>query len=1135
MININRFSIKNVKTKRVFMFAKVITFFLILGINAAYASSYSQNTKISLHLKNKAIKELFNEIEKNSEYIFFYQDASIDAGTKVSVDAKDKTLNEILDQAFTNTGYAYKISDRQVLISRKTTNSKVDQPEQNNKMIIRGNVSDMQGLPLIGATVSVKNTKTVAVTDIDGNFSIDIPDKYAVIEVRYIGYIPREETVGNRQIINFILEEDIGQLDDIVVVGYGTQKKESVVGSISTITPRELNTGTTRSISNNLAGNIAGVIGVQRSGEPGYDNSSFWIRGISTFQSAKNPLILIDGIERSLNNISIEEIESFSVLKDAAASAVYGVRGANGVILITTKRGQVGKPQIKARVEHSFTKPVKLPEFLGAADYMQLLNNLSQENGGGLPYSEEAIYRTRTGYDWELYPDINWMDAITKDNGSNTRASLDISGGTERLRYSFILSYFGENGIIAKDKRREWSSDLTVRRYNVRTNVDYNLTTTTLLRLNIGGYMQDRKSPPGSINDLFGQAFVTPPHVHPTQYSTGEIPQVVGRVNPWAIATQTGYKDTNNMKFESIIELEQSLKFILPGLKFKGLFSFDTYTTTYVTREGKPYYYDPAKTRDPETGELELGKPINEDGKDFLEYKKEADWGHNSKYLEWSFSYDQTFNQKHNVHAMFLYNQREYKDGSKVPSRRQGIAGRTSYIFNSRYIAEFNFGYNGSENLSKKHRFGFFPSVALGWIVTEEEFMQPATKILSKLKIRGSYGLVGNDQFDRKFAYITELSESNEGYAWGNDANYTRYERMEGHPGVTNLKWETVAKTNIGLEVGLLRNAIDLQIDWFKENRRDIFQKRVNFPNSAGFVQLPYANFGKVDNTGVDISLMVNKSLTKDLHIGVRGTFTYAKNKIIEQDEDMGKIGTNRQRTGHSVNQIFGLVADGLYTEADFIDIENGILADGLPVPEFKDQRNLKPGDIKYLDLDNNGIINSMDETAIGGTWDPEIIYGFGLSLAYKSIDLGVNFQGSGRTYSMIGRGNEFMPGSNMGTTGNIYANALNDRWKPDNPRQDAFYPRLTYGRDTHNSQSSTWWLKNMSMLRMKNLEVGYSFPKNWIRNIALSNARVFVRGTNLLTFSDFKLWDPEVSSKDSNGLSYPINKSLSFGLELNF
>lgn len=1082
--------------------------------------AYSQSSSITLNIENKPIKEVLTEIEKASNYLFFYQDNALSKNQNVSIHVTNQAIEKVLDQLFKDTDNSYKISDRQIFISSNKEN-KTSTGEEKRK--ITGTVYDKDMKAFPGVSVVLKNQTIGTTTDLDGHYFIEVPNKESVLSFSFIGYKDQDVVVGNRVNVDIELKEVVNDLDEVVVVGFGSQRKLSVVGSITSIEPTKLQEGTTRSLSNNLGGRLSGVIAVQRSGEPGYDNSDFWIRGISTFGGNRRPLILIDGVERSLNDLDPEEIASFSILKDASASAVYGVRGANGVILINTKRGEIGKPKVSVRFEQSVTEPVRLPDFVGAADYLEILNKIREEAGKDGLFSPERIANIRNQTDPDLYPDVNWLNAISKDYASNTRTNLNISGGNNVLRYVLIASHYGESGILARDKSQEWNSSMTLNRYNVRSNVDIDVTSTTLVRLNIGGYIQNRNKPPQSIDDLFQEAFSIPPYVHPTRYSSGEIPRTPERTNPWALATQQGYERNYSNKIESLFSIEQDLKFLLSGLKVRGLFSFDSYSDNWVKRSKSPDYYNPATGRDKD-GNLEL--VIASYGQEFLGHEKGSGWGNRSMYVEGNISYTQNFG-KHYLDIMTMYNQRNYDDGDKLPYRNQGIAGRFSYSFARKYIGEFNFGYNGSENFARGKRFGFFPSVAVGWLLSEESFMEALKQDLSKIKFRFSYGQAGNDRIDgRRFPYITTIGDT-DGYKWGVDNNFNRSGRREGDYGNPDLTWETVTKANLGIELGLW-NAIDLQVDFFKENRKNIFMQRKTIPGSSGFINTPWANYGKVENKGIDISLNINKQLSEKLFVSFLGTFTYAANKIIEQDEAITVIGTNRSGTGKPIGQLFGLEHERLFTNDDFENIETGTLKSDIPNHTYGPVR---PGDIKYRDINGDKVINDLDRTAIGRTEDPQIVYGFGTTVKYLNVDFSFFFQGLANTNRIIG-GNNFIPGSGAGALGNIYSNA-DDRWTLENPRQDVFYPRLSETKSANNTEASTWWLKDMSFLRMKNIEIGYQFSRKLIQKIGLHNVRVFTRGSNLLTFSRFKLWDPEIGV--NNGLKYPIMKSVSFGVEVNF
>lgn len=1114
-----------------FLFFIISIFYLFSTpvLKASESDEYMQTKSFTVSIQNKTVKDVIHYIEDNSEFIFMYTKNLL--GTldrKVSIHVENKNISAIMEQLIAETGITYEIKGRQVVLSQAAPISQ----QQKKEIHINGTVWDEHGNPLPGVNVVVKGINTGTTTNIDGNYFLDVPGKSSILSFTYIGFEPQEATVGGLININVNMKELSTGLNEVVVVGFGSQKRESIVGSITTIEPGLLKQSPTRALSNNLAGQLAGVIAVQRSGEPGVDGSNFWIRGISSFQDAgRSPLVLVDGIERSLDDMDPSEIESFSVLKDAAASAVYGVRGANGVIIVNTKRGKLGKPSIDVHYEQGFTQPVKLPKFIGSSQYLSLMNELSLDGGGSQIYDPEMIEKYRTNADSELYPNVDWLDAITRDHASNQRANLTVTGGSDILRYALVASYYGERGIFERDKSQTWDSSTKLNKYNMRSNVDVNITKTTIARVSIGGYLQETN---GMIDDgdtrasdhVLSGAFETPPFVHPAIYSSGQIPKVKSRINPWSRATQHGFTTYSSAKIESMFSLEQDLNFLLKGLKAKGIFSFDRYIKSGIVRSKGPDYYYPAVARK-EDGSLDI--TIADYGQMFLGSDQKKEWGNKATYLEGNISYSNRFGE-HNVDGMFMYNQRDYQDGSIVPFRRMGIAGRASYTYGNRYIGEFNFGYNGSENFAKGYRFGFFPSVAVGYLFSEEPFMVKYKDIFSKIKLRGSWGLVGNDQLEgRRFAYITTIDGHNDNeYKWGVNNDYHRTGRYEGDFGIPYLTWETVEKVDIGLEVGLW-NMLDLQIDWFQEHRRDIFMKRNTIPSSGGFMNTPWANYGKVDNKGVELSLTFNKQLNKDWYVGIRGTMTYAKNKIIQKDEAQGVMGTNRQRTGLPIGQLFGLVADGLFTENDFVDMEKGILKEGIPNHTFSSK--VRPGDIKYIDIDKDGAITDMDEVPLGGTTDPQIVYGFGTNISYKNVDLNIFFQGNGQTYRFIG-GDGFLPGSSMGAMYNINEN-YQDRWTPENPQQDVFYPRLTYGRNDNNMKESTWWLRNMSMLRVKDIEVGYRFPKTWIGKAGLKSLRLYLKGSNLLTFSKFDMWDPELDTR--NGMKYPIMKSLSVGLDVNF
>lgn len=1010
------------------------------------------------------------------------------------------------------------------------TENRVLSVEQQATFKVRGQVIDNNKEPLIGVVVSTEDGKSPVrvITDIDGMFTIDVPQGTHSLTFSYIGFKKHTERVSGSKVINVMMEEETNSFDEVVVTGFSSQKKASIVGAIETIKPSELQFGSTRTLSNNLAGKLSGVIGIQRSGEPGYDDSNFWIRGISTFSGNSSPLILIDGVERDLNNVDVAEIESFSILKDASASAMYGVRGANGVIVITTKHGKVGPPSIKLHMEHSITQPTQFPDFLNAPDYMTLLNKLADQGGVPLPFTQQTIDRTRSGYDPDLYPDVNWIDAITKDYAYNTRVNLDVSGGSDYLRYSVVASYFKETGILEQDKSLDVNNATNNQQFNLRTNIDMDLTKTTLLRVNIGGFLNRFKKQRCNTDEAFNEAFITLPFVHPTRYSDGAIPVVSNGHNPWATVTQQGYDFMTSSKIQTLFSLEQDLKMILPGLKIKGLFSFDRWNRSTRGRVSKRATVYPATGRD-EHGNLIYTQGTV--GDESMTAYNNGEYGNTRVYFEGDLMYKQRFG-KHDIDAMLLYNQQAYDNGSYQDYRKQGIAGRLSYTFDNRYVGEFNFGYNGSENFAKGKRFGFFPSFALGWLMSEEPWMEKAKKVFSKIKFRGSIGQAGDDNIGgRRFAYLTTVNANAEGYIWGTTGQMNFSQGItEGEIGVSNLTWETVTKANLGVELGLW-NMLDLNFDIFREKRKDIFMKRKIIPTQTGFINSPWANYGKVTNHGLEMSLNFHKQWNKDWFTSAYANFTYAKNRVDEFDEPAVRKGTYRSQTGRSLNELIGLVAERLFTPEDFD--ENGHLLPGIPSQDGVGGVNLKPGDIKYKDMDGDGAITAEDEGFIGGTNDPRKVYGFGGVIAYKNIDFNFFFQGVADTYRMIGGTASFIPGSGTTVQGNAYAKNIGDTYSDENPDPYAFWPRFTYGPNLNNYRASTWWKKDMSFLRCKTLELGYTFDNSWLKSIYVKNLRVYVSANNLFCISGWKLWDPELGTND--GLKYPMNRSFQFGLDINF
>lgn len=1013
-----------------------------------------------------------------------------------------------------------------------------DVNQQEGTLKISGRITDDKGEPVIGVVIQEIGTNNGVISDLDGNYSIyNVKNNKSKIRISYTGFKPVEFVVGQKRIYDIILEPDIMGLNEVVVVGYGSQKKESVIGSISTVKPEILQSNQSATLSNSLAGLVAGIVGVQRTGELGQTNAEFYIRGMSTFsQGNRTPLVLVDGIERSMDNISAEEIESFSVLKDAAATAVYGVRGANGAILIKTKRGTIGKPQVSVKANYGITTPTKMPKFVKGPKYMEATNAAYKLSGLPTPYSQEAIDNTRSGVDPDLYPDVNWVDAVMEDYASNQNVSVDVSGGTERLKYRFIVGVYNEYGMTKTDKSVAWHDDAKYRfqKYNVRSNVDMDITSSTALSFSVGGFITDKNMPGGGDGSgIISTAMQAPPTMFPIQYSTGEFAKSSNGTNAWITATQTGYKRQYNNGVQSLITLAQDIGKLwdpLTGLSVKGTFSFDTYNYHNTDRYRYPSTYI-ASGRD-NNGDLIL--TLTNTGDEFLGFSKSSG-GNRRIYFELPLTYDRTFSEMHGVGAMLLFNRDSYVNHdadnaiAAFPNRHQGLAGRFTYNYNQKYFTEFNFGYNGSENFKSGYRYGFFPSFALGWLVSNEKFMQSTSHIISKLKLRGSWGKIGNDNIGgRRFAYVSTINNTG-GYEFGYNSQSVYSGLREGAFGIENLTWEISNKTDIGIELGLF-NGLNITLDLYKDNRSKIFMQRKTLTETAGYTEMPWANFGKVNNKGIDINIDYNKAFSKDFSVSLLGNFTYTTNKVLEDDESENILNSPRSRTGKPMNIPMLFIAERLFQDDDFD--ADGTLKNGIPEQTFG---KVQPGDIKYKDLNNDGKITDEDQTLYGDPLLPKIIYGFGFTINYKNIDFGTIFQGAAQTSLVLditSDQNYLIPGSGGMSRGNILDN-VDDRWTPENSSQNVFWPRLYNLNTGNNNKASTWWQKDASFLRLKNIEIGYTPFKNSKTMRQFKNTRLFLRGSNLFYLSSFKLWDPELGGDGYR--KYPMNRYTSLGFELYF
>ena len=1020
--------------------------------------------------------------------------------------------------------------------------------QQQTKRTITGTVlTGDTNEPAIGATVYLRNSTTGTITDTNGKFSITVEGLRGVLDFSYIGYKSQEVALVGQTSINVTLQPDNEVLDEVVVVGYGSQRKESVVGAISTLDVTKLIVPTSN-LSTALAGQLSGIVAMSRSGEPGKNSAAdFYIRGVSSFTGNTSPLVLVDGVERDLDLVDTEDIASFSILKDASASAVYGVRGANGVILITTKKGAVGKPQVNVRTEFGFTQPTKKPKMVNSAQWAELYNEAYSTNY----YSAEDIEMYRSGADPDLYPNVDWFDTMFNNMAANQRVNLNITGGSDIVRYYVAGSFYNESSIY-KNAGNIYGYDSSIRynKFNFRANVDLNLTKSTVINLNLAN-IYEKSFGPGfgdTDSDIWSYLFMTSPNAFPVEYSDGRLsgPSTDSGYNPWNMLVHSGYREQFWNSAQSLIGVTQDIGALwepLKGLTANIKFSWDAWNTTLQRRSKSPTFYhargraeDGSLIYDDENGDG-IWEPVHT-GDETLTYGIGRS-GTMTRYVEGSLTYNRLFGE-HRVGALFLYNHKIYTDtqagssSASLPYKDQGIAGRLTYAFRDTYFLEVNMGYNGSENFARGHRFGFFPAVALGWMMSSEKWFEPATKVIDMLKWKASYGKVGNDDIGgtRRWVYEPTIVTGGSWY-YGQSANQGGSGIRVGEVENLEASWEEALKLNAGVEFSLF-NKVRVQADYFREERQGIFLKRAGLPAIVGVSTVPYVNIGETLNQGFDATVEYMHKVNDDLFITARGNFTFNRNKLINNDEPdweyryQNRIGKPFGSGGST--QPFGLIALGLFESEE--EIANS------PVQNFGEYR---VGDIKYQDVNGDGIVDEQDAVAIGYTNLPEITYGFGATAQWKGWDFNLFFQGVART-------SFFLSGSSIRSpfsTGNMERAAINEDvygnvWMSTNTAEQnagVTYPRLSAGSggagSTNNNRASTWWLRDGSFLRLKSMEIGYSLPQHILQKSFIKSLRFYISGNNLLCFSPFKLWDPEKGTSDGSG--YPLNRTFSIGFNANF
>jgi TonB-linked SusC/RagA family outer membrane protein len=1020
---------------------------------------------------------------------------------------------------------------------------------------IKGKVIDPDGNALSGAAVRIQGTSTGATSNDDGDYVLSNVPKGSILEFMLVGYATQEIKVADKTVINAILLEESQALDEVTVVAFGTQKKESVLASITTVNPSELKVPSSN-LTTSFSGRVAGLISYQQSGEPGQDNANFFIRGITSFgaDAKKDPLILIDGIELTsddLARLNTDDIQSFSIMKDATATALYGARGANGVILVTTKEGREGRVRLNVRLENSFSSPTRRIEIADPLTFMRMHNEAikTRDPYGPVLYSSEKISMTEQGLYPDIYPATDWYKTMFEDVTINQRANISLSGGGAVARYYVAANVTQDNGNMKVDKRNNFNSNISLTKYSVRSNVNINITKTTELIIKLSAAFDEYTGPLDGGSAMYNKVMqANPVYFKPYYEPDVQFANVrhilfgntsnADYINPYAESLK-GYKDYSKNTVLTQFAVKQNLDMLVSGLSARAMINMDRFSEFTVTRAYVPFFYN-ISAYDLLDNTYTLRRLNPETGKEYIDYSPGARNINTAFYLESALDYNKQIAEKHNISALLVYIMRQSKQGIaddlqlSLPNRNIGLSGRFTYNYDSRYFVEFNFGYNGSERFSEAHRWGFFPSAGAAWMLSNEKFFEPLTDVISQFKLKGTYGLVGNDAIGSnkdRFYYLANVNmEANRPVNWGTYRQYnprgvdiTRYANDK-------IGWEVAYKTNIGAEI-VLKNGLSANIDFFRERRTNILLSRV-IPETMGIIPEVKANLGTASGEGFDMELNYEKIVNRDLWITGRGTFTYATSKVVEWEEPDYSATPWLSKVGSKINQTQGYIAERLFV--DDSEVDNS--------PEQFGQ--VMGGDIKYHDVNGDGKISALDKVPIGYPTVPEINYGFGVSAGYRGFDFSVFFQGSARQSFWLamdgnGRIQPFLDGSYKGDGDDklVGQNAIikpivDSYWSEDNRNPYAFWPRLSNYAIDNNNETSTWFMQDATFIRLKSAEIGYTFPEKWLKKMYMTNLRVYVSGTNLFGWSVFKLWDPEMAGK---GLGYPLQRVFNVGLNIGF
>ena len=1046
------------------------------------------------------------------------------------------------------------------------------QTTQSNKITVSGTVLDKTtNDPLIGVSVVVKGVANAGtITDMDGKFTLKLPYAEAPLVFSYLGYQPQEIVPGAKKELTVLLQEDTKALQEVVVVGYTKQRKETMIGSVATITTKDLTQSPTANINNALAGRLPGLIVNQYAGgEPGVDQSELFIRGKATYGN-QSAIVIVDGIERDMSYLAPDEIETFTILKDASATAAYGIRGANGVIVITTKRGKAAeKATVNLKASIGINQPIGFPEYLGSADYATLYNearlNDAKMTGADISslnlFSQQAIDNFRRakgdnsdglGYDWDYY-DFAFKPGLQED------VSLSIRGGTDKVRYYVLANYFSQGGNYKYSNAGEYDSQTKFTRYNFRSNIDININRYLSTRLDLGARITDRNAPGTTAGRLMTICATQPPYL-PILVEENAHPQNeeyiqqnprgmlygdnIYRYNLLGELSRTGYLNEKNTYLNGSFAMNLDMEFLTKGLKAEVMFSYDASEGRWINRKLDTYKdgyreypkyatFMPIEGSDAYmagghyTGAYKTGNKYDIDQTIGNGFSHNASDGRT--YIQARLDYNRLFSNRHEVTAMLLANRGNRTVNNELAYHSQGITGRFAYYYNQKYLMEFNFGYNGSENFAPGKRYGFFPAGSIGWVVSEEEFMKKASWI-DFLKVRASYGLVGSDNVSSRFPYLAFYGGGS-GYDFGNNFGTNVGGTSEGNLANANLTWEKARKLNVGIDFTTLNQRLALTIDAFYEYRFDI----ITDMNSDGIMGYPdivgkdaaLQNLGEVSNRGVDIELSWNDKIGKDFRYYIRPNLTFSRNRL-EYKAEVARKNSWRKETGKRLYENFVYVFDHFVADQEEADRLNKI--------GYQPWGQLIPGDVVYKDLDRNGVIDDEDRTAMGNPRSPELMFGIPFGFQYKNFDFSVLLQGATKSSILLNGAAVFdFPQFEQDKIGRVKKMHL-DRWTPETAAT-AKYPALHYGtHDNNKNGNSSLFLYDASYLRLKNVEIGYNVSPKLLRKFHVQQARIYVQGLNLLTFDKLGDVDIDPETKSGDGASwYPIQKVFNFGIDISF